>query len=199
LAGESNSYYGVSTILKSTDNEYICWRAAESLGKIDSGNQIAITTLVKLISKTENEYIRRQATDSLGKIGTGSSIAISALMQLISKTQNEYTYWQAVESLRKIDPDNQAGVAALVRLIKSTQNETTRWLATERLKKILRGEQLAVLVIALKGYLSDETYENDRKRFHQCYKLVWDCAQNMSYLPFIKLGTLNLPLLTQNF
>ncbi len=182
--GNQTAITRLEQFIKSTENEYICWRAAESLGKIESGNQIAITTLVKLISKTENEYIRRQATDSLGKIGTGSSIAISALMQLISKTQNEYTYWQAVESLRKIDPDNQAGVAALVRLIKSTQNETTRWLATERLKKILRGEQLAVLVIALKGYLSDETYENDRKRFHQCYKLVWDCAQNMSYSTF---------------
>jgi HEAT repeat protein len=170
-------------LLESTD-EYIRWRAAESLGKIDPGNQIAITTLVKLISKTENEYIRRQATDSLEKIGTGSSIAISALMQLIDSTKNEYTRWQAAESLGKIDPGNKTGLRVLVQLIKPTQNETIRWLATEGLKKVLRGEQLAVLVIALKGYLSDETYENDRKRFHQCYKLVWDCAQNMSYPTF---------------
>jgi len=182
--GNQTAITALVQLLKSTDNEYICWRTAESLGKIDSGNQIAITMLVKLISKTENEYICRQATDSLGKIGTGSSIAISALMQLISKTQNEYTYWQAVESLRKIDPDNQAGVAALVRLIKSTQNETTRWLATESLKKILPGEQLAVLVAVNKQYLSEETKENDSQRFHQRYKLVWDCAQNMSYPTF---------------
>lgn len=54
--------------------------------------------------------------------------------------------------------------------------------------KILAEEkQMAGVVTALKDYLSDETYENDFWRlhkFHNCYNLIWKCAEKMTYSAF---------------
>jgi hypothetical protein len=71
-----------------------------------------------------------------------------------------------------------------VQLIESAEDEFTRWQAADNLKKILRDEQLALIVTALKDYLSDEIYDNDPQRFHQCYKLIWYCAQTLPYPAF---------------
>jgi HEAT repeat protein/transcriptional regulator with XRE-family HTH domain/ABC-type dipeptide/oligopeptide/nickel transport system ATPase subunit len=171
-------------LIELTKNEYTLRQAIYSLGEIGTGNEQAIKALVQLIESTEDEFTLGHVFYSLGKIGKDNPAAIAALEQLIESTEDEFLRRQATESLGKIDPGNQIAIATLVQLIESAEDESSRWQAAESLKKILRTDQLADIVTVLKDYLSDETYKNDFEQFRECYKVIWHCAQNMSYPTF---------------
>jgi HEAT repeat protein len=181
-------------LIESTQDEFTRWRAVESLGKIDPGNEIAVAALVQLlqstqalvqlIESTKNEFIRRQAASSLGKIDPGNETAIATLVQLLQSTQDKSTRWQVASILGEISTGNEIAIAALVQLLQSTQDESIRRQAADSLKKILLDDQFAGIITALKDYLSDKTYENDFGQFRDCYKLIWHCAQNMTYPAF---------------
>jgi HEAT repeat protein len=139
-------------IIKSTENESIQdkemrWQLADSLGKINPGNETAIATLVQLIESTKNEFILRKAVGSLGQIGTGNETAIVALVQLIESTENEFTRMQAIDSLGKIANGNETAIAALLRLLKSTQDEDTRWQTADSIGKIDPGNKTAIATL----------------------------------------------------
>ncbi len=163
------------------------WQAVYSLGKIDSGNEKAIAALVKLIGNPQlNASTGSQAAESLGKIGSGNEKAIAALVKLIGNPQlDDYTRWQAAFSLEKIGSGNEKAIAALVELISKPQLDySTRSQAVSSLEEIMLEEQMPSVVTVLKDYLSPETYENDFKRFDNCYEIIWKCAQSMTYPAF---------------
>jgi HEAT repeat protein len=182
--GNPKAIAALVQLIKTTQDESIHRQAAYSLGKIDPGNPKSIAALVQLIESTQDESIRWQAAESLGKIDPGNPKAIAVLVQLIESTQDQSTRCQVADSLGVVGVGNQAAIEALVQLIESTQDQSTRWQAANSLKNILRDEQLAGIVTALKDYLSDETNENDFERFHECYNLIWHCAQKMTYPDF---------------
>jgi HEAT repeat protein len=92
---ETNRTKAVAALVKLIQNseaEYICRQAAESLGKIDKGNFIAIDSIVNLILNSQNKYMRWLALESLREIGKDSIIAIVALIELIKDSQNKNTW-----------------------------------------------------------------------------------------------------------
>jgi HEAT repeat protein len=103
----------------------------------------------------------------------------------------------AAYSLGKIGTDNPTAIATLVELIENSQDESSRRLEVNRLKATLAKSQMAVLVTALKDYLSDKAHENDFERYRDCYEVIWDCAQIFLTQSFIKLGIIHrlLPIL----
>jgi CHAT domain-containing protein len=131
-------------LLRDSENEYIRWQAAESLGKIDSGNSIAIEALVALLRDSKDKFTRWQAAESLGKIGTGNSIAIEALVALLRDSKDKFTRWQAAESLGKIGTGNSIAIEALVALLRDSKDKFTRWQAAESLGKIGTGNSIAI-------------------------------------------------------
>ncbi|MBD2487742.1 HEAT repeat domain-containing protein [Aulosira sp. FACHB-615] len=183
-------------------------QVASSLGEIGSGNQKAIDVLVdfignpqlddftrfqaasslkKISSANQNQKaIARQAESSLGEISSGNKKAIAALVELIANPQlDDLTRWQAASSLGEIGSGNEKAIAALVKLIGKPQlNDYTRWQATSSLEKILLEKQMPNVVTALKDYLSPESYKNNFKRFDNCYRVIWKCAQSMPYPAF---------------
>ncbi|QMS91054.1 HEAT repeat domain-containing protein [Nostoc edaphicum CCNP1411] len=162
-------------------------QTAESLGKIGPSNQKTIAALVELIGKPQLDYFtRRQAAYILGQIGSGNQKAIAALLELIGNPQlDNDTRRQAAESLGQIGSGNQKAIAALLELIGNPQlDDDTRRQAAESLGKIMLEEQMPSVVTVLKDYLSPETYENDFKRFDNCYEVIWKCAQSMPYPAF---------------
>jgi HEAT repeat protein len=166
-------------------NELTRRRATYHLGKIDPGNPTAIKALVDLISVTKDKLTRYRAAASLGKIDPGNPTAIKALVDLISITKDKLTRYRAAASLGKIDPGNPTAIKALVDLIGTSKNGYTRREAAESLKKMLvKDDQRARVVSALKNFFSDETYENDFERCHDCYPVIWHCAQNLPYPTF---------------
>ncbi|MFW9264755.1 HEAT repeat domain-containing protein, partial [Nostoc sp. CALU 546] len=115
----------VQLLQSNTVDNFTRWRAAESLGQIDPGNEIAIVSLVQLLqSTTVDDSTRWRAAESLGQIDPGNEIAIVSLVQLLqSTTVDDSTRWRAAESLGEIDPGNEIAIAALVQLLQSTVDE----------------------------------------------------------------------------
>jgi HEAT repeat protein/energy-coupling factor transporter ATP-binding protein EcfA2 len=134
-------------LLKTTKDESTRRRAADSLGRIDPGNQHAIKALVELLNTTKDEYTRGRAADSLGEIDPGNQHAIKALVEQLNKAEwlnkaeHEHTRWRAAERLGRIDPGNQDTIKALVELLNKAVHEYTRWLAADSLGRIDPGNQ----------------------------------------------------------
>ena len=158
--------------------------AAYSLGEIDKDHPEAIYTLIELIHNSGDKITRRIAAKSLRKIGKDNPEAIQALVELINTSQNENTRNQAADSLLKINIDNPVAIYALVDLIHNSGDENTRWQMSSRLLEIMKGKHLATAVSSLKYSQTSETYENDSNLYENCYKIIWDCAQNMTYPEF---------------
>jgi HEAT repeat protein/DNA-binding XRE family transcriptional regulator len=171
-------------LIESNEDDGICWQAVASLGAIGKGSQTAIAALLQLINSTKDQGILWQAIFSLGAIGTGNPTAIAPLAQVIESTEDEEIRMQAAHSLWAIDSNNETATTVLIQILESTENEFICRRTAENLKKIMGEYFLARIVIALKGYLSYETSANDSKRFDACYKVIWHCAQNMSYPDF---------------
>ncbi|WP_066426794.1 NACHT domain-containing NTPase [Anabaena sp. 4-3] len=131
-------------------SDYTRLQAADSLGKIDSGNQDAIAALVQLLhSQKVSDYTRLQAADSLGKIDPGNQDAIAALVQLLrSPNLDDYTRLQAAQSLGEIGTGNQDAIAALVQLLQSPNLDNyTRRQAASSLGEIDPGNQDAIAAL----------------------------------------------------
>ncbi|TAF30280.1 MAG: hypothetical protein EAZ68_23035, partial [Oscillatoriales cyanobacterium] len=184
--GKNNPVASVALVelIRNSGDENTRWRAAYILGEIGKDNPVAIAALVELIRNSDDEDTRRQAVYSLGKISKDNPVAISALVELINTSQDEFTRSKAADSLGKIDKDNPVAIAALVELIRNSGDVLTRRLAAESLRAIMKGKHFTTAVSGLKHCLTSEIYENDYERYQNCYQIIWDCAQNMTYPDF---------------
>ncbi|MEM1171022.1 MAG: HEAT repeat domain-containing protein [Cyanobacteria bacterium P01_H01_bin.35] len=131
-------------LLGSTSDNWTRMQAAESLGKIDPGNQKAIDSLVHLLRSTADDDTLRRAAESLRKIGTANQKAIDSLVHLLGSTADDDIRWQVAENLWKIDPSNQKAIDGLVHLLESTSDPYTLRRAAESLWKIDPGNQKAI-------------------------------------------------------
>ena len=186
--GNPEAIASLVNLLATTENESTRRLAADSLGKIGTGNPEAIASLLGLLATTKNASTRRLAADSLGKIGTGNPEAIASLVNLLATTENESTRRLAADSLGEIGTGNPEAIASLVDLLATTENESTRRRATESLGKIIdTNKQYAYVLSQLQPHLSDETYQKNFDLFDNCYKILWQCAQNLPYHQFYQL------------
>ncbi len=124
--------------------------SAESLGKIDPGNETAINTLVELIHPTQEEYIqddsiRVQAAHSLGRIVPSNEIAISTLVDVIQTQKDEDTVLDAIISLGEVSKGNELAINALVKLIQNGWDQEER--VAETLGKIDPGNEIAITTL----------------------------------------------------
>ncbi|MEP0787331.1 HEAT repeat domain-containing protein [Coleofasciculus sp. FACHB-129] len=147
-------------LLQTTENESTRRSAAESLGKIGTGNELAIAGLLRILETTENEDTRWMVANSLEKIDPGNEVAIAGLLRILETTENEYTRWKAAESLGEIGTGNEVAIAGLLRILETTENEYTRSRAAYSLGEIGTGNEVAIarLVRIL------ETTENEDTR-----------------------------------
>ncbi|WP_377475445.1 MAG: HEAT repeat domain-containing protein [Microcoleus anatoxicus] len=159
-------------------------QVAEILGAIGRDSPEAIRIIVELIRTSQDESTRRQAAESLGEIGKDSPEAIRILVELIRTSQDGLTRWQAAHSLGKISQDNPVSVQALVELIRNPGDENTRWLAGFSLREIMKGKHFATAVSGLKNCLTSQDLKKSFNRYNNCYQVIWDGAQNMTYPEF---------------
>jgi HEAT repeat protein len=189
-SGKSNEIEKLTKIatlverISNCQDEFTRWQAADNLLTINSDNPNAIAALVELINNYPNETILWSAVHSLGKVSSGHPVAIVTLVELINNSQDSNTCKLATISLGKVCLGNSTGIATLVKLIVNSQEQDIRRLAAYNLKGILLESQIEGVVTVLKNYLSDETYENDSRRYRDCYSVIWHCAQNLPYPDF---------------
>ncbi len=151
---------GLEDLIKNSQNQDALRLAAESLGKIDSGNPTVIEALEDLIQNSEDEYIYQDAAESLGKIDKGNPTAIEAIVQLFEYSQDEDTRERATESLGEIGSGDPTAIEAIVQLLQYSQDEDTRERAAESLGKIGSGNPTAIK--ALEDLIQNSQHEDTR-------------------------------------
>jgi HEAT repeat protein len=172
-------------ILKTTKSEVTRWGVAYSLRKIDPGNELAILELVQVLETTESESTRRGVANTLGKIDPGNELAIRELIRVLETTESKSTRWGVAYSLGEIAVGNELAIRELIRVLETTESESTRWKVANTLGKIIKTEkQYTDVVFALNHNLTDEVYENKFDLYKNCYELLWQCAQNLTYPEF---------------
>ncbi|MEB3177639.1 MAG: NACHT domain-containing protein [Nostocaceae cyanobacterium] len=175
-------------IIQNSENESdIRLKAIDKLGVIGEYNSIAITNLTEIIQLYQDEsdeFIQDRAAFNLVKIGKKNPITITTLIELIQSSKDENTRLIAASILEEIDKYNSLAITTLVELIQTSQREDIYGIAAAILGDILLSVQMERVVTALRGCVSDETYKNDYQRFDDCYSVMWQCAQNMSYPEF---------------
>ncbi|MBE9186378.1 HEAT repeat domain-containing protein [Microcoleus sp. LEGE 07076] len=160
------------------------WRSAiDSLGKIDKNNSVAISALVDLIGTFQDKNTQRRAAVSLGKICKDNVVAIATLVDLIRNSDDNIARWQAADILGGIGKDNPVAIQALVDLICNSGDKNIRWRIANILEKIGKDNPVAI-VSGLKDWLTSEISENDSNLYDNCYEVIWNCAQKMTYPDF---------------
>ncbi|WP_193196891.1 HEAT repeat domain-containing protein [Nostoc sp. MG11] len=191
-------------IIDSTNNESTRRKAAYSLGKIDSGNTLAISTLQKIAASAADACQQRQATENLAALRnipqpikspsplpplsqSSPPLLLSSLLRGIASAANDDTQRRRAYKLAKLVPGNQVAFTTLLKLMKSAQSELIRKRTADNLKEILVDEQLPEVIASLKNCFSEQVCEQELEKFRESYKLLWHCAENMTYLEFYQI------------
>ncbi|MBD2744483.1 HEAT repeat domain-containing protein [Coleofasciculus sp. FACHB-1120] len=154
-------------LLETTENDNTRKSAAETLGKIDPGNEQAIATLVRIMEAT-NKDICRSAAESLGQIGTGNEQAITALVSILETTyEDDSIHIYSFDILEKIGTGNEQAIAALVKIVETNKITKIRWRAAETLGQIGTGNEQAIATLAR----IVETTEDDYTRWNTASSL----------------------------
>ncbi|MBD2774372.1 HEAT repeat domain-containing protein [Iningainema tapete] len=211
--GNSQAIAALIEIIESTKKDALRRKAAYSLGKIAPGNDIAISTLSRIISSTTNDALRAQAAENLRTIApylasafsfvtpkreyfpkavrkksiknTGNNArVVTALIEGIALSSDEDTKRRRACKLATIYPGNPVAFSTLLYLVKSAKSESVRKCTADNLKKVMLDEQMPALIKSLKDCFSDIVSEIEMEKFCHCYKLLWYCAEKMTYLDF---------------
>jgi len=159
--------------------------AADILNRIEIGTEGVIDRLIQLIDQTSDELILRMVADILGRIEAGHEESIKRLIQLLDKTSDESTRRVIANSLSKIAVGNEEAIFRLLQLLDKTSDENTRRIVAYILGKIIgTDQQYSQLVAVLKHNLNKNIYKNKFDLYEQCYQLIWQCAQNLTYPEF---------------
>jgi HEAT repeat protein/energy-coupling factor transporter ATP-binding protein EcfA2 len=198
ISQEYTKCIAILSELATSKNEDIREQAIRGLENAQ-GNSEAISTLLHILERTQDEKSQRLAAKSLVKAAQGNSEAISTLLHILKNTEDVKTQWCAVWILGKIAQKNPEAILALEILMNTSDNELVCDVAAESLRKIKLEDSDAIesqpkiittpkenvrAISALKENLTNEVYQNDFDRFDECYKLIWNCAENLSYPEF---------------
>jgi HEAT repeat protein/energy-coupling factor transporter ATP-binding protein EcfA2 len=154
---------------------------AESLRKINLGNELAIPEFIRIIKSNKYEYLRDGAIYSLGQTAIGNKQAIITLIQSLEFTENENTRRIATDSLEKIALDDEYAITELIRIMEFNKNESTRRSVADILGKIVT-EQQWVFTHLIRVIESTE-YEDNRWNVAEIFgKIALDNRQVISEL-----------------
>jgi HEAT repeat protein/energy-coupling factor transporter ATP-binding protein EcfA2 len=172
-------------LLDETSDDNTRSSVAWILGNIAVGNESAINRFIQLLDKTSDESTRRSVAEILGKIAVENESAINRLIQLLDETSDEYTRRIVADSLGKIAVENESAINRLIQLLDETSDDNTRRSVAEILGKIIENkQQYYQIFFPLTHNLTDEIYPNKFDLYETSYKLIWQCAQNLTYPEF---------------
>jgi HEAT repeat protein len=160
------------------------------LAKALKNNSLVIATFntcesIESLGTSEDDNITwRMAVESLEKIDQSNPDPLLSLVDLICTFQDEDTRRRGAYRLGRICKNNAIAIANLVELIRDSGDEGTRLVAAYSLKAISKDSPVEIAVSGLKDCLTSEIYENDYERYKNCYEIIWECAQNMTYPEF---------------
>lgn len=170
-------------LLDIAEDDWLKYSIATGLNRIAPENPEAIIALKNLLNNCQHENTRRWIADTLKKIEPENSQAIEVFLDLLKTTQNwNIGHWSA-QSLGEISNNKLEVVQTLLDLLVSTPEERVAVSIVYGLKRVFEADALALLVTSLKGYLSDEIWENNFSLYSYAFEILWHCASRIPY-PF---------------
>ncbi len=173
------------------------------------GKAIAISTLEKIAASATDASQRLQAAENLAALrgitqskqslsSPSSSLSpspafLSSLLRGVASAGNDDTQRRRAYKLAKLNLGNLVAFTTLLQLMKSAQSESVRKRTAENLKEILLDEQLPEVIVFLKDCFSEQVCEHELEKFRESYKLLWHCAENMTYLEFYQVWHQGFP------
>ncbi|HAX78663.1 MAG TPA: hypothetical protein DCY88_23230 [Cyanobacteria bacterium UBA11372] len=197
----------VTTLLELMEpNEDACirCRAAYSLWYINFEYlEKSVETLVEIIQSSPDEFICLYAVDYLRRIipnhievikrtipkqfiSTSPEEIIEALNLVCDIYDDADRIQRFTMFLEKIDVFNPRIINRIVYLMLCNYSYLTRHYLSEILIKNIHNTQLNIAVSLLKDCLTDEIRRNDFDLYYFCSRILWHCAQNMSYPEFYR-------------
>ncbi|MBD2664924.1 putative signal transduction protein with Nacht domain [Richelia sinica FACHB-800] len=172
------------SLLHDIQSEDTRGKFAKSLGKIEAWDEQTISAVIPFLENIQDEFTRWRVAEILGNIAVGNEQVIAALIKLLKDTQSEPTRRIVADILGKIAVGNEQVIVALIKLLNDTQNEDIRSSVADILGKILKTEHnYLITVSALNKHLTNEV-ENNFDLYKNCYKILWQCAKNLTYPQF---------------
>ncbi|AVH63763.1 NACHT domain-containing protein [Nostoc sp. 'Peltigera membranacea cyanobiont' N6] len=176
-------------IINSTQDETIKTYAVQSLGETYASNlnnapvlylEIYLDSIYLHLIK---DCIHFYAIGNLGETAKNYPKLMNELVYLVNSCQDNYVKYKAAEALEKIEPGRSDVTQALIENFMSGDNNFID-IAASSLMEISKVDQLYQITSVMKSYLTPETYQNDISVYHNACKIIWHCAQNLSYPEF---------------
>ncbi|MGL4498101.1 MAG: HEAT repeat domain-containing protein, partial [Planktothrix sp.] len=183
--GNSNAIMSLVKIIENkAEHENIRSHAAKDLARIDAKSYKIIPTLISLIKTFRHDFYFGRLPYALGIIGKNNRQVINILSELITNGKffgSRTRQFELALALNKVDPGNFQAIDVFINLINTDQ---LRYVEAKAKGMLTTPKQYARFVSSLKDCLSYEVYQNNFGRFHECYKLIWNCAKNLPYPEF---------------
>ncbi|MGB7708200.1 MAG: NACHT domain-containing protein [Microcoleus sp.] len=165
---------GVNELTRNTQQltDWLERNYSNVMQRIDPGNELAIglQELMRLLGSRENQSNQNQVLNSLKAIADSES-AIRKNQPASESADNEI--------------DNQANLPELISLLESGKDRTSCRQVANRINEMLTTREQYIDVVAFLSHnLTNEVYKSNYNLFYYCYKLLWKCAENLSYPEF---------------
>lgn len=165
-------------IISSTPDAILRLRTAENLSMLNPENTIAAAALECLQKKSERTSQRHRNKTTrepdLNQI-------ISTLEQRLATAKDTANQRRIAYRLATLQPGHPEAIGCLLRLLSCQGSPTLYKRVVEDLETVLLHQQLTEIVAHLKGCVADSDLTiaalNNSVQLHECYKLLWYCAQ----------------------
>ncbi|MEH1893750.1 MAG: hypothetical protein V7K94_00255 [Nostoc sp.] len=201
----------LSKILETAEEEWVYFHAADILAPTNDYQQQIIKAMWKMVN-LKDERTSLDALFILLEIDSNNQQAFNTLIRLLNTTKHESILTSAAYHLQQFNLSIKLEtkklnelIAVFIRLIQTYQdlavkeNENgdlfpSEWLSYEsglldiadNLTSVIQKEHLPQVVITLKDYLSEQFYKNNSYRYEAVFKIIWHCAENLTYPDFYK-------------
>jgi HEAT repeat protein len=185
--GNAHAIAVLEQLIDSTLDATVRLVAAKNLILLDTENRIAVKALDSLQKKSVKTSQKRQIKPAAHPT---SAQLIARLEQRLATAKNTTEVRRIAFRLGTLQPGHPQAIACLLQLLLSTESSTSYKRLVEDLKQVLLDHQFAEAVVHLKEYVARSELsvptQPSSVQWHECHKLLWYCAQQMSYAEFSK-------------
>jgi hypothetical protein len=174
----------LETLIHSTTNVILRLQTAKNLLTLDSKNEVAIAVLTSIEKESEKTSQRHRTkakkTQDLNQL-------IAVLEQGLTTAKDAVNQRRIAYRLGTLQPGHPQAIDCLLQILVSKESPTLYKRVVEDLKEVLLNHQLLEVVSRLKELISADfsiSTCDSSVQLHECYKLLWYCAQCLSYKNF---------------
>ncbi len=172
-------------LISSTMDSTLRLQTAENLLIFAPENAVAITVLESTQKRLEKISQRHRT-----KVTQKPTLAqfIAALEQRLVTAKDTTNQRRIAFRLGTLQPGHPQAINCLLQLLLSQESPALYKRVVEDLKEVLLDHQLTEVVSCLKGLAADAVFsistQDNAIQLYECHKLLWYCAQRMSYANF---------------